>query len=49
MADEATKTPTAPKRGVGTVEDAASAVLFMFDNELLTGSSIYLDGGGALR
>ena len=39
---------TALKR-VGTVEDAASAVLFMFDNELLTGSCIYLDGGGALR
>lgn len=33
----------------GTVEEAASAALFLLDNAFMTGSTLYVDGGYALR
>lgn len=34
---------------VGTVEDAAEAVLFLLDNANMSGATIYSDGGASLR
>ncbi len=37
-----------PARRIGRVEEAAHAVLFLMENEFVTGTSLTIDGGGSL-